>query len=187
MLFDGHTSLEEVFRRVKQELIEGALSPNHPFRFFPLSTHGSESRYVVLREFTDDLTFYFFTDSRSSKVGQMMSKPQVSLLFYHPEMRVQIRVKGRAQVHHQDDTTVLFWQNIQGEARKAYGPLVHPGHRIDHPSDAHTWPESIDDRFFTVVEVVADKLDVMQLDGFIHIRAGFERKGADWELQWLAP
>ncbi|WP_209330069.1 pyridoxamine 5'-phosphate oxidase family protein [Lunatimonas salinarum] len=187
MLFDIHTSLDDVFQRVKGELREGALDANHPFRFFPLTTYGSESRYVVLRKFSENFIFSFFTDSRSSKVGQLMAKSQVALLFYDPGKRVQVRVKGKATVHHQDDTSALFWESIPREARKAYGPLIHPGHRIGHPSEAHIWPESIDDRFFTVVEVFADKLDVMQLSGFDHIRAGFEREGGDWRSYWLAP
>lgn len=187
MLFDIHTSLNEVFRRVKEELKDGALHTDHPFRFSPLATHGSELRYVVLRKFSENFSFYFFTDSRSSKVGQLMTKPQASLLFYHPGKRVQVRVKGRAQVHHQDTIATSFWQDVQGEAKKAYSALTYPGHLIDHPSEAHAWPESMDDRFFSVVEVAAEKLDVLQLDGFAHLRVGFERKGSDWDLFWLAP
>jgi pyridoxamine 5'-phosphate oxidase len=187
MLFDGKTSLGEVLHKVREELKFGASLPNHPFHFFPFCTTGADARYVVLRHATSDLALWFFTDSRSSKVGQILKNSEVAAVFYHPEKRFQVRVKANAKIHHQDEVSTSCWEQVKGEAQKAYGSLVYPGHRIATPADAHHWIEKVDDRFFAVVMLEVTKLDVMQLDGLAHLRAEFVKNRDHWEMHWVAP
>lgn len=186
-LFDQTATLDTVFGRLEREFLATMSDVTHPFRLVPLSTYSGDSRYVVLRGFDSDFNFDFYTDSRTSKVGQIIGKPTVGLLFYHPQKRVQIRVKGSAQIHHQDETTAEIWKGMADEAKKAYGSIVYPGKPIKHPTDAHIWPEEIDDRFFTKVSVRAERLDVMQLDGFTHLRAEFLRSNEGWTKRWIVP
>ena len=97
MLINRNDSLTEVFSNVSHELHRGALDRNHPFRFVSFSTNGQEgvnSRLIVLREVQEDLSFVFFTDSRSKKIADLSINTHSSLLFWHAGKKVQVSVKG---------------------------------------------------------------------------------------------
>ncbi len=190
MLINKNDSLTEVIRNVKHELNRGALDSKHPFRFVCLGTLGSEGpsmRYVVLREVTRQLELLIYTDKRSGKVTELAQNNSVSLLFYHPSKRVQLRVSGKAHLHQGDELASRHWDHVQGESLKAYGPVVPPGTPISDPADAYNWPEHIDATNFTLIRIVPNHIDVLQLNGFEHLRVGMERSGPDWEAHWLAP
>jgi pyridoxamine 5'-phosphate oxidase len=190
MLFSAEDTLEDIFRIVKHELHRGALDPKHPFRFFSLASHTDSDidvRYVVLRKLDEELNFYFFTDYRSTKRKQLKNKPDAALLFYHPGKRAQVRIKGKIEIHHQNDLSRTFWSTIQGDAQKAYNAITPPGEIISDPLSAYNWPTEMDDRFFCLIKVIPIHFEALQIHGLNHIRVVFQKKKDSWQMDWLAP
>jgi len=190
MLFSIHNTLPEIFNLVKNELEKGPVDPGHPFRFVSLATHVHkeiELRYVVFRRLDKNLNFYFFTDSRSGKVAQLKVNPEVALLFYHDQKRVQIRVKGFAKIHHQDELTANFWAELSSESQKAYTGEVSPGSIIASPELAYRWDNKIKESNFVVLKVEPTSIEALQLNGLEHIRVSFLNDQGDWKMNWISP
>jgi len=195
MLISAKDSLENIFQTVKHELHRGALDPKHPFRFVSLATHSQSEidlRYVVLRKLDKELNFYFFTDHRTTKVEQIKKEPPIALLLYHPGKRMQIRIKGHAEIHSQNELTKSFWPTVQGEAQKAYNSIIPPGGIIPDPKDAYEWTEDMSDTFFSVIKIIPCQIEALQLNGLTHIRALFKKteevNGVDcWSSEWMVP
>lgn len=190
MLFSIHNTLAEIFHQVKNEFEKGASDPNHPFRFVSLATHLKreiELRYVVFRKLDRDLNFYFFTDARSGKVTHIMNNSEVALLFYHETERVQVRVKGFAKIHQQDDLASRFWSDLPDGSQKSYNSERSPGSLIGSPEMAYQWKEEMNSAFFAVLKVEPVSIEALQLNGLEHIRASFLKKEEDWQMSWLAP
>ncbi len=191
MLFDAKDHKEEIFATLKHELHRGALDQKHPFRFLILGTSQNneiDQRYVVLRKIDEHFDFYIYTDYRSAKVSQIKTQQKISLLFYHPQKRVQIKLKGEAKLHHQDDLTSLLWKNIQGEAQKAYNATLPPGKEINHPDEAFDWIKDLSNQAnFCVIKIQINSLEALQLNGLEHLRIRFQKIEDNWEGKWVVP
>ena len=190
MLLHTDSTLEEVWADVVQELRRGAVDKKHPFRFIALSTVASGKpsvRYVVLRKLDDDLNCFIYTDSRSAKTVELQQNDAASLLLYHPRKRFQLRLDGHISIHHRDEISQHHWQNVQGEAHKAYTATIAPGTTLSNRHDAYEWPEDPDDRYFTVLIFKPLLMDALQLNGLEHLRATFENTAEGWQKRWIAP
>ncbi len=190
MLFDSNSAKDDIWESISHELHRGALDPKHPFRYVNLGTIGQdypELRTVVLREVDQSLNFYMFTDSRSEKTKEMGLKDSVSLHFYHPKKRVQIRVQAKVKIHQEDEVLNRFWPRVQGDAQKAYNSRLDPGTKISKPEEGWEWPEEMDSEYFAVLKVIPQSIEILQLDRLNHLRIDFKRVGEDWEGQWLVP
>ena len=190
MLFDPTNSNNEVWDTITHELRRGALDSKHPFRYLNLGSIGKEYpeiRTVVLRKVDQELNFYVFTDSRSEKVDEFKSNESVSLHFYHPRKRVQIRARAKAYIHQNDDLALEFWQRVQGDAQKAYNSTLSPGEEISSPEQGWDWLENMDSSHFAVLRIIPQKIEALQLDGLNHLRIEFRKVVDGWEGTWLVP
>ena len=190
MLIDPKDTLDSAFLNIKHELRRSVKDKKHPYRFAVMSTvYQGEigTRYLVLRDLGEDLSLYFYTDARTEKVMHLQADPTVALLFFHPRKKAQIRINGKAVLHRQNEVARDHWSKVQTYGREAYGPTIPPGQVIESPEDAYAWPENIDDTFFTVIQVIPDKIEAVQLNGLEHLRATYQRQDGSWNQQWLAP
>jgi pyridoxamine 5'-phosphate oxidase len=189
MLFSENESPSEIWKSISHELHRGALDSKHPFRYINLGTIGKtgpEIRTVVIRSISHDLEFFIFTDLRSEKVADLSANSTATLHFYHPGKRVQIRIKTKTEIHHQDELSKSFWSKVQGEAQKAYTSTLAPSMPISDPNQGFDWPEKGDDRFFTVLKFIPESIEALQLNGLRHLRILFSEK-ENWKGQWLVP
>lgn len=114
-------------------LLNGALTiPTDPLRTPVLGVSGNigapHLRTLVLREIEmATKKLYFFTDLRSAKIALLQQSPMASLLFYHPELKIQLVLYGSVTLHHHDALTVEFWQKIPVWGRQTYATLSAPG------------------------------------------------------------
>lgn len=193
MLINIKSSPGEALNSIHDMLKRAGVDKNHNFRFFSAATTGSEnkpeSRMVVLRSFSENWEFEFYTDYRSDKVTQIRSNPVLQALFWDPSKRVQVRVTAEAAVHHKDELAKVRWNRVQGDAQKAYTQLIPPGTEIKHPGNAHQWPETMDDEHFAVVRSVPMRIKILQLSGMEHLALVFHRTKAnnEWSGSWIAP
>lgn len=129
------------------QLTAGVAEGPHPFHTASLATVGTHSgasvaaevrtvvlRYVDRKRWRVDL----HTDLRSPKVAEIRANPAVSLLLYDAPGKRQLRVKGRATIHNQDDLTAERWETVRSQSRLCYRTPVAPGSPVPAVSDVPT-------------------------------------------------
>lgn len=195
MLIQQDDSPDQAFANIHDQLKRAGADARHKFRFFSVGTVKEsdrlipQSRMVVLRSFDDDWTFEFYTDNRSSKVTEIKNNPVISALFWDPSKRVQVRIEADAKIHNQDDISVRRWENVQGDAQKAYTSVPAPGTPIDSPEKAYEWPDEVNDENFAVIRSVPKRVKILQISGMEHLALNFYRSAtADvWSGGWITP
>ena len=195
MLIQKDTPLDKAFTDVHDQLKRAGVDKKHKFRFFSVATLNSgeetipQSRIVVLRSFSDDWTFEFYTDDRSSKVKEIETNPVIAALFWDPSKRVQVRIEAGVTLHNQDDVAAARWKDVQGDAQKAYTSIPSPGSAIDNPKEAHEWPDTYSSEHFTVAICSATHIKALQISGMEHLAYGSKRTEAtgSWKNTWIAP
>lgn len=179
----------DLFEQANAELIRSNADRKHPFRLMYLSTFGEypEVRTVVKRKVDPDLNLIFFTDSRSPKVTQIRDNPKVSVLFYHPKKKLQLRLYGKAVlIDHGHGDFDRYWQSVQGApSLQDYTTVKAPGSPIGQESEAQAlFGEEV---YFVAVQILTEKLDVLQLGRESHQRSRFVRDKDNWIQQELVP
>ena len=195
MLIQQNHSLDKAFTEVHDQLKRAGVDTRHKFRFFSVATVGHsenripKSRMVVLRSFSDDWTFEFYTDHRSSKVKEIEENSIISALFWDPSKRVQVRIEANVSIHNQDELAATRWKDVQGDAQKAYTSLQEPGTPVNAPGDAHEWPDSYSSEYFSVLVCKAAKIKVLQISGMEHLafRCSKSEATQSWDKNWIAP
>jgi pyridoxamine 5'-phosphate oxidase len=175
------------------EVFEAQRARNRPGNRVQVATVDARGvpslRTVVLRGFTRGGEPWFFTDGRSSKVSELQSSPQVSLLAWWERTEDQFRLDGRATIHGPEaagEPAVLrntSWQRLAGRRAAWLGPA--PGSVLGAPSPvADDTPEPPAN--FVVVTVAVSRVDWLRLSG-AHTRVRFTRAGDDWLREELVP
>lgn len=181
----------EMLQAVMDELRKGAVQKKHPFNKMVFSTVSGDqaaSRWVVFRKLTAENHFLIFTDGRSEKVEELRQNPNATLLFYHHRQGVQVRVQGRASLHHRDDLTSTYWPGVKGSpGARSYQTVQAPGEPIFSINEGnHTNPE-LEDEHFMVISIQAHHIEALQLDREQHIRVNFEKEENTWKGTFLVP
>lgn len=158
---------------VWQELAAAVSLPEHPWRIPVLVTGGSQpdGRVVVLRRFQrapDRLTF--FTDARSPKLRAIREDPRVAWVFYHPVLRLQVRVRGQATLQPGTPAVRAHWEALSEIHRREYAAATAPGSPWSGAGFLE-WAEAA--AHFAVVETEAEEWDCLQLDRNEHSRFRF--------------
>lgn len=176
---------DNLFELCKAELIRSNADRKHPFRYVTLSTMGTypESRVVVKRKSSLDLEQIIFTDSRSPKVKQISNNPIASLLFYHDKKKLQIRMKGVANIISTGVEYDQYKASLQNRTTDYQTRLA--------PSTIANQEELIydDDIYFVVLKFIPKEIDILQLGKHKHIRIGLsidEEKNLN-QIEYLVP
>ncbi len=109
-----------------------------------VSEMGKPSSRMVLLKGMDEGMFVFFTNYRSKKGEQIQINPNVSLLFFWPELERQVRIEGIAQKLPGVDSDKYF-DSRPLESR--IGAIASP------QSQVITGREEIEDSFYRVAEL----------------------------------
>jgi pyridoxamine 5'-phosphate oxidase len=185
------------FGRVAGWLHAGMQSPAHPFHTMAVATAGedgtADARTVVLRGFDPDgRELRFHTDRRAPKVAALRADPRLTLLFYDPGVRLQVRVPAVATVHHEDGTAAAAWGSSAESSRAPYALADKPGTelRADDPVP-NPAPPAVDDAVafgrFVLVTCKFETMEVLELGSAGHRRAAFVWDGDEVRLTRLAP
>jgi len=182
-------------------LTRGARDRRSAFHTPVLVTNGLDgypaARTVVLREFdVQHRSFIIHTDVRSAKTVELKADERAVVVFYDAQKKIQIRVKGRCQIHHQDDVSRSAWQRLAAISRRCYLGQP-PGTATDRPSSG--LPANFATRAPTDEEA-AEGLDnfvvlsvrMFELDWLFLAAAGHRRARITWEpggeaATWLHP
>lgn len=176
-----------LFDLAKAELIRSNVDRRHPFRYLSLATHGvyPETRTVVKRKTTPELDTVIFTDARSPKVEQIRKNNKVSVLFYHPKKKLQIRINGEALLIEEghSDYRQYFEQVKNSASIKDYTTRFAPGTPMGEDAKALF----DDDVHFLAIQVVPYTMDILQLGTEKHERSFYQLEEKVWKETKLTP
>ena len=182
-------------------LKQGVKDHSSPLRFCYLATVNAnncpEQRTVILRNYNEpDRTLDIFTDHRSSKLQHLSRNPKASLLFYHPEKLIQIRMQVAVEIHWKDTASRIAWETIPPARRGDYCSISPPGTSLEEPgSDLPSWwndsvsREQTEYGFerFALLRCRFYHIDLLKLDRQGHKRAVFQWEDQQWEGHWATP
>jgi hypothetical protein len=135
-------SLDAAWRFLEGGVHERQSPAHHPL----IATIGLDgaprSRVMILRA-VDPLarSLRVHTDIRSDKVAEIAADPRIAATIYDPAQKVQLRLAGRAEIHHWNDTAELAWQASQRMSRACYSIAPASGSEIG-AAGAYTMPDS---------------------------------------------
>lgn len=185
--------LNAIIEDIRSALLAAPLRADHPFRTAVFGTQGPsgpEMRTVILRETGETgLELDFHTDARSPKINQIRACPRVHWLFYDAARRVQLRIRGTAHVHWNDEIAAAAWAGVTAAQRRNYGTRQAPGTEAPAPDQIESLPADSPsiEAHFAVVRTLPNEIDYLELGADRHRRARFEPDGTRWRGTWIVP
>ncbi|GGC21638.1 hypothetical protein GCM10011371_06600 [Novosphingobium marinum] len=186
-------NLEAIWTGVLSALARGAIDRRSPMHTPVVSTADADARVMVLRHLdTAEQTARFHTDARAPKVAVIKRDPDIGLLFYDREAKLQIRCRGRARIENEGPSADRAWLESTNFARRCYLGAA-PGAVSNAPtSGLPDWAEGIEPsdsqleaarQNFAVLLVDLIEIDWFSLAHTGHRRAIFVRG----EGRWISP
>jgi 3-hydroxyisobutyrate dehydrogenase len=153
-------------------------------------------RTVVLRKvLAQERELRFHTDIRSPKWQELSENPSISALFYDAIDRIQLRVKGKAVLHHTNEITAVSWQKTTLSSRCCY--LTEHSPSSFSAISTSGLSEDIEHENFTVAESESGysnfgivSIHVQSIDWLWLNHAGHRRAFFDYEKgvnSWMIP
>jgi pyridoxine/pyridoxamine 5'-phosphate oxidase len=201
-LWNEKTSHGEILKKIWKHLDLGMLEREHPFHtpvFGTICDGAPHLRVVVLRRFwrKNPRGLVFHAHAGSPKIAEVKNNPKVSWLFYHPQERFQVRIKGTATIHTEGELHEEQWLATEffsrrcyvGEAPSRISEKPTSGLPEDLAERAPTEEESEAGRAnFTVIFSTIDEVDCLELNVKGHRRSLFVWMAAgELETRWLTP
>lgn len=182
-----HDSLTETLSRAWDTLTPSPENRGLDARLATLATIGPDGfpaqRQLMIRDADRAAAqVTLFTDSATPKSFQIAQFSGISLLFWSPVNRMQIRLTGSAQMISGESAT-QHWHDLPPVSRENYGVTPVPGTPIPGP-DAYA--RTPDPARFALIRITARDLDVVTLSEPTHRRALYHAADG-WEGQWVAP
>lgn len=147
-------NLEDLEKDCWLRLVNGAIKSREPFHTPCVATIDSgevNMRTVVLRKALPILReLRFHTDTRSNKWKELAINNSISALFYDASSRIQLRIKGKAEFHFNNDITDEAWQKTALSSRRCYLINESPSSFSAIPTSGLT--EKIEQEIFTLEE-----------------------------------
>jgi 3-hydroxyisobutyrate dehydrogenase len=201
-IWDKPQSHGEILKKIWKHLDLGVLEREHPFHtpvFATVCDNAPELRVVVLRRFRrkNPRALAFHTHGGSPKISEIKSNPKVSFVFYHPQEKFQIRVKGFAEIHTSGELHEEQWLATEFFSRRCY---VGEAPTVVKEKPTSGLPKEITDRSptreeseagksnFVVITSTIDSIDCLELDVRGNRRSLFVwNDSGELETRWLTP
>jgi pyridoxamine 5'-phosphate oxidase len=200
-IWDKPISHGEILKKIWKNLDLGTLQRKHPFHlpvFGSVADNEPSLRIVVLRRFwRRPPMLAFHAHSGSPKIEQLRTNPNVYWLFFHPEDRFQVRIKGKAELHTNDELADEQWLTTELFSRRCYVGEA-PTQESKKPTSG--LPEGLIDREptheeseegranFVVVTSTIDEIDCLEMNVKGHRRSLFKwNESGELETKWLTP
>jgi pyridoxamine 5'-phosphate oxidase len=147
-------NLEDLEKDCWLRLVNGAIKSRDPFHTPCVATIDSgevNMRTVVLRKALPSLReLRFHTDTRSNKWKELAINNSISALFYDASSRIQLRIKGKAELYFNNDITAEAWTKTTLSSRRCYLTNESPSSFSAIPTSGLT--EKIEQENFTLEE-----------------------------------
>lgn len=202
-IWDKPVSHGEILKKIWKHLDLGTLEREHPFHTPVFGTVGNgcfpHLRVIVLRRFwrKNPRALAFHTHSDSPKIKEIQANPNISFVFYHPQEKLQISVKGRAEIYTSGELHEEQWLATGFFSRRSYAGQT-PGEASVKPTSG--LPEDLTNRKptgeesevgkanFAVVYSTIDSIDCLELDVKGNRRSSFIwQETGELKTEWLTP
>ena len=192
---DFYNSLELTLIEAENLISDGVDNSKSLFHTPVLSTFVDKTistRTVVLREFdSKNRTLRFHTDNRSGKIEELKENSISSVHGYDPELKVQIRLKGKTSLHINDEISKKAWVKSREMSKMCYSVKDSPGIKISSPEPFDLIKEEINIELgydnFAVLLFHYDSLEFLFLKGAGHRRSLFDWSSDQLKSSWLIP
>ena len=192
---DFYNSLELTLLEAENLISDGVENSKSMFHTPVLSSFVEKTistRTVVLREFdSKNRTLRFHTDSRSGKIEELKENSISSVHGYDPDLKVQIRLKGKTSLHIDNEISKKAWAESREMSKMCYSVKDSPGNKISSPEPFDLNKEEIDIELgynnFAVLHFSYDSLEFLFLKGAGHRRSLFDWSSDQLESSWLIP
>ncbi len=180
--------MKEIFKEIRAALNDG-VKAGHPFHTMVMGTVGLDRmarlRTVVLRKFEDDFSLWCYTDRRSKKVMHLIENDKVSLLFYDPEKKIQLKIEGLGTLVETPELIREVYQGFSEKATRDYRTTTAPGSTVASPNEVDYLDE---EHHLCILKIQPYKIEYLRLDEPSHVRIRFSRDGSGgWEGEYLVP
>ena len=200
-IWEKPVSHGEILKTIWKNLDLGTLQRRHPFHapvFGTLDGCEPRLRMVVLRRFwRKPPALAFHSHIGSPKIKQIKNNPNVYWLFYNAEEKLQIRIKGKAEIHLDDELAEEQWQSTELFSRRCYVGEA-PTQTSRKPTSG--LPETLVDREptreesesgrtnFVVITSTIQEIDCLEMNVKGHRRSLFSwQESGELETRWLTP
>lgn len=192
-------ALDDVLADCRNRLIRAARDRRSPMHTPVIVTGDVDARVMVLRAFeAEGWRLRLHTDARAPKAGVIAEDPRVAVLLYDKAAKIQIRARGQGAILAAGPEVDSAWAASTNFARRCYlgegpgAPSQVPTSGLPsefegvEPDEAQLVPAREN---FALLKITLTRLDWLYLAHTGHVRAQFERAGADdsWEGRWVAP
>ena len=192
---DFYNSLELTLLEAENLISDGVENSKSMFHTPVLSSFVEKTistRTVVLREFdSKNRTLRFHTDSRSGKIEELKENSISSVHGYDPDLKVQIRLKGKTSLHIDNEVSKKAWAESREMSKMCYSVKDSPGNKISSPEPFDLIKEEIDIELgynnFAVLHFSYDSLEFLFLKGAGHRRSLFDWSSDQLKSSWLIP
>jgi len=155
-----------------------------------------DGRIVVLRKADQQNNIVqFHSDIRSDKIELLKNNSNAALLFYDKDEKIQVRLKVKCIINHENDVTKNSWEKTQHISRKCYLVDNGPGTESDIPTSGlkpelnnfdYTKEQSEEGyKNFTVIQCKIKSIEWLYLAAKGHRRAKFDLESN--KDTWLVP
>ena len=112
--------------------------------------------------------------------------PRVQILMYDPLTHMQLRTSGVATLHIDDDLTARLWSDLPEYGRGDYLTRLPPGSVISSP-ELIQHDHTLEDEYFTVIQVKISAIDWLKLSAQGHKRALLTWQDGNFSGEWRTP
>ena len=159
-------------------LAQGVVNKKSKFHTPTLSTvngNSINSRTIILRK-VDNKTkmLFFYSDSRSRKVLNIIQNNNVTLHLYEPRFKLQVQLYGHAKIENNSEKTKNIWSSLNSFSKKNYLSALSPGEKINS-LDNLKYNTDYEEAFynFSLIYFKVSKLECLQLSDIKNIRVEF--------------
>jgi pyridoxamine 5'-phosphate oxidase len=183
-----YENFAEIEKKIWSLLDDAVTNRASPFRI-PVFICGSQNdfdgRVVVIRKSDQsNKLLQFHSDIRSDKIKKLKNNNNASMLFYDKEEKIQVRVKIKCTINHENEITKQSWLKTGHMSRKCYLVDNGPGTESATPTSGlkpeldnfdFTMKQSEEGyKNFTVIQCKIKSLEWLYLAAKGHRRARFE-------------
>lgn len=184
--------LHEIEKDIWAMLLRSKSDKKHPYRYPVLSTFSEqfpEARTVVLRQVNPkEKSIEIYTDARTPKIQQLVSKPKSSFTFYHPKSKIQLRCNAIIDIHINDAYSKHIWNTIDLAARNDYLSVKPPSSYLLAEESSSQSLDLKDSSFFCILKAKVVSIDYLKLSREGHQRALFKYDAQNnFVANWLIP
>ena len=194
-----YEDFKEIKKKIWSMLDDAVTNRSSQFRI-PVFICGDQKdfdgRIVVLRKSDQSNNLVqFHSDIRSDKIPKLKNNKNASMLFYDKEEKIQVRLKVKCTINHDNEITKESWSKTGHISRKCY--LVDNGPGTESPTPTSGLKPELDNfeftmeqseegyKNFTVIQCKVKSIEWLYLAAKGHRRARFDLETN--KDTWLVP